>query len=240
MLHAQATFVENRLLADLPNIDRERLVASCELVELGFGEILAEPRVPIGHVYFPIDCLVAVVAQIDDGARLAVGLIGDEGMFGVSLLLGVNVVPLHALVQGSGRALRVEAASFQRELARNPALQWELQRYLYVLMAQLAQTAACIRFHVVEARLARWLLMTRDRVHSNTFHVTHEFLARMLGVRRVGVTKAATVFQNRKLIRYQRGNVTILDHAGLESASCSCYKADKATYAWTMAACRRG
>lgn len=235
MLHAQAELVENRLLADLPNIDRERLVASCEPVELRFGEILAETGVPIGHVYFPIDCLVAVVAQIDDSARLAVGLIGDEGMFGVSLLLGVNVVPLHALVQGSGRALRVEAAPFQRELARNPALQRELKRYLYVLMAQLSQTAACIRFHVVEARLARWLLMTRDRTHSDTFHVTHEFLAYMLGVRRVGVTKAATALQDRRLIRYQRGNVTIVDREGLESASCPCYKADRLSYARTMA-----
>jgi len=235
VLHAQAAFVENRLLADLPNIDRERLVASCEPVELGFGEILAEPGVPIGHVYFPVDCLIAVVAQIDDSARLAVGLIGDEGMFGVSLLLGVNVVPLSALVQGSGRALRAEAAPFQRELARNPALQRELKRYLYVLMAQLAQTAACIRFHVVEARLARWLLMTRDRTHSDTFHVTHEFLAYMLGVRRVGVTKAATALQDRRLIRYRRGNVTIVDREGLESASCPCYKSDRSSYARTMA-----
>lgn len=235
MLHAPAELVENRLLADLPNVDGERLVASCEPVELGFGEILAEPGAPIGHVYFPIDSLIAVVAQIDDSARLAVGLIGDEGMFGASLLLGVNAVPLHALVQGSGRALRVEAAPFQRELARNPALQRELMRYLYVLMAQLAQTAACIRFHVVEARLARWLLMTRDRAHSDTFHVTHEFLAYMLGVRRVGVTKAATALQNRRLIRYQRGNVTIVDREGLESASCTCYKADRSSYARMMA-----
>ncbi|HRQ57576.1 MAG TPA: Crp/Fnr family transcriptional regulator [Azoarcus taiwanensis] len=234
MLHVGNARVENRLLALLPERDRLRLVASCDQVELAFGEILGEAGAPSPYVYFPIDSVVAVVVQIDGGARLAVGLIGNEGMLGASLLLGVNVVPMHALVQGSGWALRMPAEPFHRGLERSAALQRELKRYLHVLILQLAQTAACIRFHVVEARLARWLLMTRDRAHSDSFHLTHEFLARMLGVRRVGVTKAATLLQNRKLIRYQRGNVTILDHAGLQSASCSCYEADTAIYARTM------
>ncbi len=224
----------NRLLASLPRRDRQRFLAHCRLVELVFAETLAEPGEPIRHVYFPTASFISLITPIDGSANLEVGLIGDEGMLGISLALGVNASPLGALVQGQGRALRMGAVAFRRQLKGSSALQLQLKRYLYVIIRQLAQSAACTRFHVVETRLAKWLLMTQDRAHSATFHVTQEFLGYMLGVRRVGITKAATSLQNRKLIHYKRGDITILDRPALEAAACECYAADSATYARIM------
>jgi CRP-like cAMP-binding protein len=167
---------------------------------------------------------------IDHSASIEVGLIGKEGMLGIPLVLGVDVSQVHAVVQGAGRALRMEARGFQRELGRCEALRGAVNRYLFVHMSQLAQAAGCTRFHLVEARLARWLLMTQDRARADDFHVTQELLAELLGVRRVGITKAASSLQKRGLIHYNRGHITVLDRRGLKAASCGCYNADRESY----------
>lgn len=228
LLSDRAPTVGNHLIAALPSKDRARLLASSEEVKLVFGKTLIEPGGRIRHVYFPTDgSYISFLTPVDGGSGLEVGLVGNEGMCGVSVVLGSDLSPLHALVQGSGSALRLSAAAFKREVKDSPALQRQLNRYLYVLMTQLAQSAACTRFHLIEARLARWLLMTQDRAHSPQFHITHAFLAGMLGVRRASVTEAAKALQARRLITYHRGNITVLDRRGLEGAACACYQADQ-------------
>lgn len=223
--------VANRLLQDLPVRDRRRVLAGCEAVELAFGHVLYAPPAVLTHVYFPTRSFISLIMSIDVDASLEVGLVGDEGMFGVPLALGIDESPFKAVVQGAGPALRMDAGLCRREVARSPALRLVLGRYAYVQLHQLAQAAACTRFHVVESRLARWLLMTQDRAAADTFHVTQEFLAFMLGVRRVGVTKAASALQRQGLIAYHRGDVTVLDRRGLKAAACNCYKADRDAYA---------
>lgn len=214
----------NSLLAAVPRTEYQRLAAALEPVSLTFGDVLYESGDPIRYVYFPSDCLISLLTQVEDHMALEVGLVGSEGMVGIPLALGIGTSSVRALVQGTGTAMRMEAGRFQLEFKQSPSLQRELYRYTHLLMAQFSQTAACNRFHVVEARLARWLLMTRDRVRSNEFHLTHEFLADMLGVQRVGVTNAASALRKRKLIDYSRGNITILNPRGLSAACCACYR----------------
>ncbi|WP_166364916.1 helix-turn-helix domain-containing protein [Pseudomonas akapageensis] len=218
-------WVENRLLQDLPITERIRLVEQCDTVELAFGTVLCEPGHPILHVYFPRTACISLVTTLYGHPPLEMGLIGNEGMLGATLALGINTAPMRAVVQGAGSSLRMNCTQLRIALRDNPMLLCRLNQYLFVLLMQLAQTAACTHFHEIEPRLARWLLMTHDRAHANHFHLTHAFLANMLGVRRSGVTLAAGALQQRRLIRYTRGEITILDRKGLEAASCECYSA---------------
>jgi CRP-like cAMP-binding protein len=218
------------LIESLPGSSRSRLLAICEPVDLVLGEVLGEVGTSTRHVYFPTIGFISLVTTIKGRPTLEVGMVGREGMLGTQLVLGIETAPLHAVVQGAGAAWRIGAPEFSRELARAPALQRRLNRYVYVTMAQLASSASCLRFHQIGPRLARWLLMTQDRAHSDNFRLTHEFLAYMLGVRRVGITTAASVLQRDGLIHYRRGEIQILNRRGLKAAACSCYAADREAY----------
>jgi CRP-like cAMP-binding protein len=220
----------NRLLAKLSRKNQRELLAACDEVELVIGDVLWEPRNRITHVYFPLSSFISKLLPVKSRQNLELALIGNEGMLGIPLILGVDSSMFQAVVQGSGSALRMSAASFRRELDRAPALRKLLYQYIYVVHMQLALTAACSNFHSVDLRLARWLLMTHDRAGFGNFHLTHKFLAQMLGVRRVGITNAAGALQKRKLVRYTRGNITVLNRAALERAACSCYQASKDAY----------
>jgi len=216
--------IPNKLLAALPPGSYRRLRSGLEPVALQFGDVLYEAGRRMRHVYFPGDSLVSLLTLVNGHLALEVGMVGREGMVGLPLALGRAVSPVRALVQGAGGAMRMTSARFSREMRKTPPLRQGVYRYADALLAQVSQTAACNRFHQVEQRLARWLLMTRDRVRSDEFRLTQEFLAHMLGVRRVGVTRAAASLQDRELIEYSRGSIRILDGKGLEAAACECYR----------------
>ncbi len=221
---------QNRLIALLPPAERTRLLALCEPVQLTLSQVLCEQGDTTSHVYFPVDSFISLVTDLDRHPGMEVGMIGREGLLGEHLALGQATAPLRALVQGPGAAWRLSARHFADELRGGGALRLLVDRYLYVRLAQLAATAACLRFHLIGPRLARWLLMSQDRAQADRFRVTHEFLGYMLGVRRVGVTVAAGQLQQAGLITYHRGEMTVCDRAGLEAASCSCYAADIKRY----------
>ena len=223
--------VENHLIELLPNADRKRLLALCEPATLALAEVLYQPGELVRDVCFPISGTVAQVTRLDHHPGLEVGMIGCEGMLGAQLALGVVRSPLCAVVQGPGIAWRIGADTFVGELARSEALRRVVHGYLAACMAQLAVSAACLRFHLIGPRLARWLLMRQDRAEGDHFGVTQEFLAQLLGVRRVGITTAAGNLQRRGLIAYHRGQLRVLDRAGLEAVACSCYAIDRQAHA---------
>lgn len=220
----------NWVLASIPRKEYARLRAALEPVYLDFAQVLYEPGKAIRYVYFPLDCLISLLTAVDKRRTLEVGMVGNEGMAGMPFILGMGVSGVRAIVQGQGDALRMASAPFRVEFDRNRPLRDALYRYTYALMAQISQTAACNRFHDGEARLARWLLMTRDRVKSDEFRLTHEFLGHMLGLRREGVTEAASALKELELISYTRGKIQILNVKGLLASSCTCYQVVKSVF----------
>lgn len=214
----------NSLLAALPPAELSRILARLDPVRVEVGEVLCEPGDPIRHVYFPHDCLISLLAVAEGRMTLEVGLVGREGMLGATVAQGHDITQTRAVVQRAGSAGRLDSVVLREAFAHSPPLQRVLARYTDTLLAQAIQIAVCSRFHVLEARLARSLLVTRDRLQSDKFHLTHEFLAHALGVRRVGVTKAASALQQAGLINYSRGNIEILDPRRLAAAACTCYE----------------
>lgn len=216
----------NCLLAAVPARERKQLLALCEPVELAFAQQLAMPDVAMSHVYFPADALISLGVAVPGEARwLEVALVGRDGMLGLPLVLGAGALPLRASVASGGAALRMAAAAFRLHLQDSPGLAQALHHCWLALMGRLAQAAYCTRYHVVQERLACWLLMAQDGAGRDTFDFTHEYLAAALGVRRAGVTRAAAELQHLQLIRYSRGRLVIVDRAGLVAAACACYKA---------------
>jgi CRP-like cAMP-binding protein len=225
------TSATNRLIDQLPAAAAQSLLATCELTDLEFDQVIAEAGAPIERVLFPTTAIISVTARVDDHNPLEMGMIGFEGMLGATLALGMKRHPMPAIVQGSGLALEIPAAAFRRQLTATPALERLVHGYLFVLVEQLSQTAACNAFHEVAARLARWLLMMEDRARGQPLVLTHLFLSDMLGVRRSAVTIAAGRLQAQQLIRYTRGHIQVLSRPGLEAVACQCYPAGVAAYA---------
>jgi len=230
----------NSLILSLPRAERDSILSACDSVELDLNQTICEANDPIRHVYFPATAYISLITPNDAAASLEVGMVGSEGMFGTALLLDIKRSPFTGLVQGSGSAFRMTAAKFKRAINDNSSFRRRLNSYFYFLTEQIAQTAACSRFHPVDARLARWLLMAADRAHGAKFRLTHQFLAFMLGVRRAGITEAAGRLQAKNLIHYSHGVVTVLDHRGLEANSCRCYGAANRMYERSVGLARNG
>lgn len=218
---------DNLLLQQLPNAARRHLLDQCEPFDLELSSELSVRGEPLSHAYFPRAGFISLVIDVDHYPPLEVGMVGREAMLGSELVLGLAKTPWRALVQGAGTSWRIGAEALRAELASSPALMQVLQTSLLVRLHQQTLASACERFHEIGPRLARWLLMSQDRAQADSFHVTQEFMALMLGVRRVGVTVAAGEFQSSGLIAYHRGELTVLNRAALEGQACSCYAADK-------------
>jgi CRP-like cAMP-binding protein len=223
--------VDNQLISLISRTERLTLLGLCEKVPLVLSEVLWEPGDETRYVYFPVEGFISLIAIVNGSPALEVGMVGREGMLGAHAVLGVVNAPVRAVVQGQGWAWRVATDVFRNQLAVSPSMRHVLDRYVAVLMSQLTTSATCLRYHEVGPRLARWLLMSQDRARSDRFRMTQEFLAFMLGVRRVSITTAASLLQREGLIEYNRGNLQVLDRAGLEQTACGCYAIDRKGYA---------
>jgi len=221
---------ENRIIAALPPEEYEGVAPHLENVSLRRGTILQMPEQKIAYVYFPITCMLSLLATLEGGETVETGVVGSEGMVGISIVLGVDASTSEVLVQADGDAHRMKARALGPLIKNGGVLHDSLLRYIHTIFVQISQTAACNRAHSLSERLARWLLLTHDRLGRDEFELTHEFLARMLGTRRAGVSVAASTLRDAGVIGYTRGRVTVLDRKGLESASCECYRIVKAEY----------
>jgi CRP-like cAMP-binding protein len=220
---AASTRNGNRILASLPAPEYDRLEPHLESSSLEQRAVLWEPNTPIDAVYFPIDAVASILAVTNEGMAVEIGTVGNEGLVGLPVFLGATSSPGRAIIQIAGDVYRLDAQIFRREAARESHLRRLIHVYTQLFMTQVAQSTACNRIHTTEQRLARWLLVVADRVGQESYPLTQEFMAQMLGVRRATVTEAAGALQAAKLIRYSRGVMTILDRAALEQASCGCY-----------------
>lgn len=214
----------NRLLSALPKKEFQRILPDLKEVKLDFGDILCEPGDIVSHVYFPTNSVISLLSAVAEHSTLEVGMVGNEGLAGISVFMGVKRATTRSLVQGGGIAMQMKSTALRRASGHTGPFNTLLLRYSHSLLTQISQSSACNRFHPVNARLARWLLMTADRAGSNQFRLTQDFMSHMLGVRREGVNKAAGALQKAKLIKYSRGMITILDRAGVEAACCGCYQ----------------
>lgn len=230
MSPANLTTPTNLLLASLSQKDYVNILSISKLVEIHSGEILGEPGQDIKYVYFPINCYISLQKYIDKETSMEIGIIGPKGFYGLNHVLGVKVTLLRAVVEVSGTALSISSKLFIKMCEKNAALKLKLQNYAYVRMSQLSQTTGCNRFHVLDARLCRWILMVQDCLESSEFYFTHECLSKKLGVRRAGISKAAGILQKKKLISYNKGHIKILDRSKLETLACSCYQLNKEIY----------
>jgi len=223
----RAALANNLLLGSLGARDCQALLREDTPVKLQAGTKIMTAGQRLEHAHFPIDCAISVLVEATDRPLLEIGLIGREGMLGVPLILGIRQSSVSGFVQTPGLAWRIEAARLGRCIDASERLRRRLQRYVHVHMAQLTEAAACKHFHQLSERLARWLLMSADRMQSSELTLTHEYLSNVLGVRRAGITLAARGLQDRGLIAYARGHIALLDRAGLESAACPCYAREK-------------
>ncbi len=215
--------VQNYLLAALSPPERARLYPNLRLVPMPLGKVLYESGDLLRHVYFPVDCIVSLLYVMADGASAEISVVGNEGLIGVALFMGGETTPSRAIVQSAGHAYRLAGEMLKQEFHLNGGMQLLLLRYTQALITQMAQTAVCNRHHSVDQQLCRWLLLSLDRLSSNKLTMTQELIANMLGVRREGVTDAAGKLQKLGVIRYARGQITVLDRPKLEKLSCECY-----------------
>jgi CRP-like cAMP-binding protein len=222
--------IGNHLLVSLPGEEYERILHHLERVTIPLGKTLHEPGKRLKHLYFPTTCIVSLLYTMENGVSAEIGVVGNEGVVGIALFMGVNTTPYPAVVQSAGEAFRMRAQALQDEFTRGGQFQLSLLRYTQAFITQISQTAVCYRLHTIEQQLCRWLLLCHDRLRSDELRMTQELISNMLGVRREGVTYAAGRLQSEGFIKYARGRIRILDRRGLEATVCECYQVVKDEY----------